>query len=57
MSAEYGDGAYAACGLSVGNALAVQAIGGKIYWTAQAVTGSGTTGQSKVFTLRAEIYN
>lgn len=58
MSAEYGDGAFAECGISVGNfALSSLASGTVLYWTLEAVSGSGTTGASKVFTLTPEILN
>lgn len=58
MSAEYGDGAWASCSLNVGNALSVKlASGTAVYWTLDALTGSGVTGASKVFTLVAEVLN
>jgi hypothetical protein len=55
MSAEYGDGAYAECAPAVGTVSVPKlASGTAIYWTLQAVSGSGVTGASKVFTLTAE---
>ena len=58
MSAELADGAYSECYPTIGNyALPKLASGTSIFWTAQAVTGSGTTGASKVFTLTAEMSN
>jgi len=58
MSAEYGDGAFAECAPAVGAAPAPVIIGGTaIYWTLEAVTASGTTGLSGVFTLTAEVIN
>lgn len=57
MSAEYGDGAYAECGLSASPAIKL-ASGTSVFWTASVVTpGSGVTGASKVFTLTAELSN
>lgn len=58
MSAEFGDGAYSECTLIYGNnALAKLASGTSIFWTLNALTGSGVTGASKVFTLTAELLN
>jgi hypothetical protein len=58
MSAEYGDGAFAECAPTVGSVAAPKlASGTAIYWTLQAVTGSGVTGASKTFTLTAETLN
>lgn len=58
MSAEYGDGAFTECLPVVGNALTVKlAAGTSIFWSLQAVTGSGVTGASKVWTLTPEIMN
>jgi hypothetical protein len=58
MSAEYGDGAYAECAPLVGNfSLPALASGTSIFWTMQAVSASGVTGASKVFTLTPEISN
>ena len=58
MSAELADGAYSECYPNVGNAALIRlASGTSIFWTAQAVTGSGVTGASKVFTLTAELQN
>lgn len=58
MSAELGDGAYSECYPQVGNSTLVKlASGTSVFWTAQAVTGSGVTGASKVFTLTAELGN
>lgn len=52
ISAEYGDGAFSECASSVGNFALV--AGGTVYWSLQAVSGSGVTGASKVFTLVVE---
>jgi hypothetical protein len=58
VSAEQGDGAWAECAPTVGNAVLVKlGSGTAIYWTLNALTGSGVTGASKVFTLTAEITN
>lgn len=57
MSAEYGDGAYAECAISPGGALIKLASGASIFWTLQALSASGVTGASKVFTLTAEVGN
>ena len=55
MSAEYGDGAYAECAPAVGTVSAPKlASGTTVYWTLEAVSPSGVTGASKVFTLIAE---
>lgn len=53
MSAETGDGAYAECSSNSGSFSI--ANGATIYWTLDAITGSGVTGASKVFTLTAEL--
>jgi hypothetical protein len=58
MSAEYGDGAYAECAPNVGSfVLPKLGSGTAIYWTLIAVTGSGVTGASKVWTVTAELEN
>lgn len=58
VSAEYGDGAYAECSPSVGNAaLPKLASGTLVFWSLKAVSGSGVTGASKVWTLTAEELN
>lgn len=58
MSAEYGDGAYGECAPAVGQAAMPKlASGAAIYWTLDAITGSGVTGAGKVFTLTAEELN
>ena len=56
MSAEYGDGAYAECAPSVGTVSVPKlATGTTVYWSLEAVSASGTTGASKVFTLTPEL--
>lgn len=58
MSAELADGAYAECAPTVGSfALPKLASGTTVYWTLQAITGSGVTGASKVWTLIPELMN
>lgn len=58
MSAEYGDGAYAECAPNVGNfGLAKLPGATQIYWSLEAVTGSGATGAARIFTLTAELLN
>jgi hypothetical protein len=58
MSAEYGDGAYAECAPAVGNFALPKLPGAAlVYWTLDAISGSGATGASKVFTLTAEVLN
>ena len=58
MSAEFGDGAYAECAPAVGNASVIKlASGTSVYWSLEAVTASGVTGASKVFTATAELLN
>lgn len=58
LSAVTGDGVYQECAPSVGTAVYIKlASGTSVYWTLQAVTGTGTTGASKVFTIAAEVYN
>jgi hypothetical protein len=52
-----GDGAYGAC-VPTGSTPAIRLAGGtSVFWTTEAVTGSGVTGASKVFTLTAEFSN
>jgi hypothetical protein len=57
MSAEFGDGAYAECAPTPGGIapLLRLASGQTIYWSLEAVSGSGVTGASKAFTLTAEL--
>lgn len=58
MSAEYGDGAFGECFPVVGNAVMPKlASGTAIFWSLDAVTGSGITGASKIFTVTAEELN
>jgi hypothetical protein len=58
VSAEYGDGAFSECAPAVGNAAVIHlASGTSVFWSLQAVSGSGVTGASKVFTLTAELLN
>lgn len=58
MSAEYGDGTYAECAPVVGNfSMPKLASGTSVFWTLSAVTGSGVTGASKVWTITAETLN
>jgi len=58
MSAEYGDGAYAECAPTVGTVeLPKLPSGLLVYWTLEAVTASGVTGASKVWTLTPETLN
>lgn len=60
MSAMYGDGAYGEGAPAVGNAVLVSLAGlgvSTIFWTLQAVGGSGVTGANKTFTLTAEVLN
>lgn len=55
MSAEYGDGAYAECSPTVGQVSVPKLPSGNaVFWTLQAVSASGVTGASKVFTLTVE---
>jgi hypothetical protein len=54
MSPEYGDGAYAECTPSVGP-LGRLPGGAQIYWSLQAITGSGATDAGRTFTLTAEL--
>jgi hypothetical protein len=54
MSAEAGDGAWAECAPAVGNMYVVRGSG-PIYWTLEAISGSGVTGASKGFTMTPEI--
>jgi len=53
MSAEYGDGAFAECAPAVGSFVPIPAGVTTVYWSLQAVTGSGVTGSGKTFTLTA----
>ena len=54
-SSEYGDGTYAECAPAVGNFISPNLSSStNLYWSLDAVTGSGTTGASKVFTLSIE---
>lgn len=58
FSAIYGDGAYAECAPAVGNFASIKVPSNtRVYWTAIATTGSGTTGVSKVLTLTPETVN
>jgi hypothetical protein len=58
MSSEYGSGVFSECYPNVGNATTVDlASGTSIFWSLNAITGSGVTGASKVFTLTAELLN
>lgn len=57
MSTEQSDGAWAECAPTVGNFVSVPAPIPPLFWTLQAITGSGVTGASKVFTLTPEILN
>ncbi|MGA2492053.1 MAG: hypothetical protein ABSF67_03780 [Roseiarcus sp.] len=57
LSPEYGDGAYAECApFPSGIAPLVRLASGQtISWSLEAISGSGVTGASKVFTLAAEV--
>lgn len=58
MSAEYGDGAYAECIPASGSFVIPKlASGTSVFWTLQAVTLSGVTGASKVWTVTVEELN
>jgi hypothetical protein len=58
MSAEYGDGVYGECAPLVGSSATIKlASGTTVYWSANAVTGSGVTGASKTVTLTVEELN
>lgn len=58
LSAEWGDGAYAECAPLVGTTPTIRlASGTSVFWTLQAITVSGITGASGVFTLTAELSN
>lgn len=58
MSIECGDGAFAECGITVGNFTSVKLVSGtSIYWSLEAITGSGVTGAGKVFTVVPELIN
>lgn len=53
-----GDGTYAECYPNVGNWVQVTlGSGTSIFWTLNALTGSGVTGASKVWTITAEVMN
>lgn len=56
MSAEQSDGAFSECSPTVGTVVLVSSPA-TIYWTLEAISASGTTGASKVFTLTPEILN
>jgi hypothetical protein len=58
MSAEYGDGVYSECSPLVGNYTTVKlASGTSVFWSLDALSGSGVTGASKTWTLTAELMN
>lgn len=58
MSAMQGDGAYAECAPTAGNSAIVRlASGSTIFWSLNAITGSGVTGANKAFTLTVELMN
>ena len=58
MSSEYGDGAFSECAIAAGNFAAVKlASGTSVFWSLKAISGSGVTGASKVWTLTAELMN
>jgi len=57
MSPEYGDGVYGECTPNFGSEAVKLGSGTTVYWTLQALTISGVTGVSKVFTLTAELLN
>ena len=57
MSSVYGDGIYGECIPTIGSSVIPKLSGTSIYWILNAVTGSGVTGASKVFTLVAEVLN
>lgn len=57
MSAVGGDGTYGECTANYGSPTLKLASGTTLYWTLEALTGSGVTGASKVFTLIAEEVN
>src|SRR5208282_1329285 len=57
MSPEYGDGVYGECTPNFGSEAVKLGSGTTVYWTLQALTLSGVTGVSKVFTLTAELLN
>jgi hypothetical protein len=57
MSSIYGDGVYGECSINTGNAAVLSIVSPtRIWWTAVAKTGSGTTGASKTVTFIPEIY-
>lgn len=57
MSSEQSDGAFAECSIASGEGtFAFPSLPGtSVYWTLEAITGSGVTGASKVFTLYPEV--
>lgn len=58
MGAELADGVYGECFPQTANGPILKlAAGTSIFYTLQAVNGSGVTGASKVFTLTAEVQN
>lgn len=58
MGTVWGDGVASECYPAVGNSsLPKLASGTSIFWSLQAVTGSGVSGASKVFSLVAEVQN
>jgi hypothetical protein len=58
MNPEYGDGAYASCYPNVGSFVILHPSSGTaIYWSLTAQTGSGVTGASEVWTVKAELLN
>jgi hypothetical protein len=58
MSPEYGDGAYAECAPNVGSFGPSKLPGStQIYWSLQAITGSGATGAARTFMLTAVLLN
>lgn len=55
MSSIYGDGVWGECTINNGSALIISGTGPtQIFWTATALTGSGTTGASKTVTFIPE---
>lgn len=57
-AAVWGDGIAGECSVSPGNATTIKlASGTSVFWTLDAISGSGVTGVSKVFTLTAELLN
>ena len=58
LSPVAGDGVYGRFTPTVGNCFSPKlASGTSIFWTLQAITGSGTLGASKVFTITPELVN